>query len=241
MSENTNKTEPGNDGDSPANHRSKSRSGISQPFVLSAIAILLAALALTITLTGRQAPSIDSVQAITSKLEQIEARIDDIESGQTSDKQNLVNMRLKRIQLRLEQLSRLADDATRSKIEQAYHLLEPLSEPATEVRVEVDTQSTLAPENQAATEGASTEQMEQSSSGITVETPATTPETQNGAATDNELPAIAGGAVETQPDTAVVPETGNDTVTDAVQDSNPGSPPDQQEAAPSEHAPAMHL
>ncbi|OIQ02824.1 MAG: hypothetical protein COS82_00635 [Zetaproteobacteria bacterium CG06_land_8_20_14_3_00_59_53] len=122
----------------------------SLPLVLSGIAVLIAALALIANQMGQPAPRIDPFEAMNNKLGQIEARIGDMESQLTSDKLDGVSMQLKRILLELEQLSMMADETTRSKIEQARQLLQPLSEPATSVKAEVDAQSTLAPENQTA-------------------------------------------------------------------------------------------
>lgn len=118
------------------------------PLVLSGIAVLIAALALIANQMSRPAPGIDPVQLVNSKLGQIEARIGDMESQLNNDKLSGVQMQLKRIMLELEQLSRLADDSTRSKINEAYNLLKPLSEPATSIKAEVDMQSTLKGENQ---------------------------------------------------------------------------------------------
>jgi len=116
--------------------------------VLSGLAVLIAALALIANQMGQPASRVDPLEAMNSKLGQIEARIGDMELQVVSDKMDGVQIQLKRILLDLEQLAAVADDTTRSKIDQAHQLLKPLTMPATAVKAEVDLQSTLAPENQ---------------------------------------------------------------------------------------------
>ena len=118
------------------------------PMILSGLAVLIAALALIANQMGQPTSRIDPLEAMNSKLGQIEARIGDMELQVVNDKMDGVQIQLKRILLDLEQLSSVADDATRSKIDQAFHLLQPLTMPATAVKAQVDMQSTLAPENQ---------------------------------------------------------------------------------------------
>lgn len=125
----------------------------SLPLVLSGIAVLIAALALIANQMAQPAPRIDPFDAVNNKLGQIEARIGDMESQLTIDKLDGASMQLKRILLDLEQLSQIADETTRSSIDQAYQLLKPLSDPASSVKAEVDVQSTMEPENQSAPEG----------------------------------------------------------------------------------------
>jgi len=151
-SENTAKVEVPNSG--------SERPGNSLPLVLSGIAVLLAALALIANQMGQPEPRMDPLDALNSKLGQIEARLGDMESQLTSDKLDVVNMKLKKILLDLEQLSAVADDATRQKIDQAYGLLKALSGPAIKVQAEVDIQGTVVPENQTPTResAASTEE-----------------------------------------------------------------------------------
>jgi len=126
--------------------------GNSLSLVLSGIAVLLAALALIANQMGQPEPRMDPLDAVNSKLGQIEARIGDMESQLTSDKLDVVNMQLKKILLDLEQLSAVADDATRQKIDQAYGLLKSLSGPAAKVHAEIDMQSAVVPENQTPTQ-----------------------------------------------------------------------------------------
>jgi len=120
------------------------------PLVFSGIAVLIAALALVANQMSKPAPGIDPVQLVNSKLGQIEARIGDMELQLNNDKLSGVQMQLKRIMLELEQLSRLADKPTRNKIDEAYNLLKQLSGPATNVKAEVDMQSTLEGKGQSA-------------------------------------------------------------------------------------------
>lgn len=126
----------------------------SLPLVLSGIAVLLAALALVANQMGHRQPRTDPMALMNTKLGQIEARISDVETQVHNDKLDNANMQLQGILLELRHLSAIADDATRSKIEQAYRLLQPLSEPETRVKAQVDMQSTEAPENQSQPEPA---------------------------------------------------------------------------------------
>ena len=148
MSENTSE----NRAKEEVQNNGSERPGNSLPLVLSGIAVLLAALALIANQMGQPEPRMDPLDAVNSKLGQIEARIGDMESQLTSDKLDVVNMQLKRILLDLEQLSAVADDATRQKIDQAYGLLKSLSGPAVRVQAEVDIQGTAMPENQTPTQ-----------------------------------------------------------------------------------------
>jgi len=93
----------------------------------------------------------------------------------------------------------VADDATRQKIDQAYGLLKSLSGPASEVKAEVDMQSTEAPENQS--------QMEEPVATSAEETapqtlPVVTPEAASGVIGVPAMPASEPTASETN-----IPET----------------------------------
>ena len=164
------------------------------PLILSGLAVLIAVLALIANQMGQTAPRTDQFEAMNSKLGQIEARIGDVESQVTSDRMDGVQMKLKRILLDLEQLSSLADDATRSKIDQAYHLLKPLSTPATAVKVQVDMQSTEVPENQTQVEGPVTPSAEETAPQAP---PAITPEAANDTMEEPAMPASQPASGET--------------------------------------------
>ena len=218
--------------------------GNSLPLILSGIAVLLAALALIANLMGNQTPRVDPLQAVNSKLGQIEARIGDVETQLTSDKLDGVNMQLKRIMLELDQLSSIADDATRSKIRQAYQLLKPLSEPATRVKAEVDVQSTVMPENQtqpeepaaipaAVPEDAKTAPEPAASEAAvnTAEPAPAKPATEGASATEPAPPADAGDSGTPRQVTAPSPE--------AQPDMNP--PADQPAALPPAIEPPTRL
>jgi len=205
----------------------------SLPLVLSGIAVLIAALALVANQMGNRAPRIDPIDTMNSKLGQIEARIGDVESQLVSDKLDGVSVQLKRIMFELEQLSSIADDATRSKINQAYQILKPLSEPDTKVKAEVDMQSTVAPENQSQTEPAASGPSEDASPAE--QAPART----DSQATDTPAPASETNPVakpafppadSTAPDTtATPPETAPKT------DMQPKSGPENAPANPVTH------
>ncbi len=119
----------------------------SLPVVFSVLALLLAALALAANLLGNKTVQTDPTQIMSSKLGQIESRIGDVEAQMTNDKLDVVNSQLKQMLMNLKQLSRIADDATRARIERAYKQLEPLVTSA-RVKAEIDLQSIVAPENQ---------------------------------------------------------------------------------------------
>jgi len=156
----------------------------SLPLVLSGIAVLIAALALIANQMGQSAPRVDPFDALNGKLGQIEARLGDMESQLTSDKLDGVSLQLKRIQFELEQLSLLAGEDTRQRIDQALALLRPLSEPAGKVQAEVDVQSLVAPENQSAAEepaASSDAGSSQTSEPALEQTPEQTPALQNDA------------------------------------------------------------
>lgn len=148
MSENTSEKKDDVEVQSAGNKPGEQRSGNPLPLILSGLAVLLAALALIANQMGQPAQNINPLETVNSKLGQIEARIGDMESQLTNDKLDVVNMQLKRILLNLEQLSAVADDVTRQKIDQAYRLLKPLSEPAVRIQADVDIQGTVMPENQ---------------------------------------------------------------------------------------------
>ncbi len=110
----------------------------SLPVVFSALAMLIAALALAANLLANKPVQNDPMQSINSKLGQIEARIGDVEAQMSNDKLDVVDTQLKQILLSLQQLAHIADDSTRARIERAYKLLEPLTMPATRIKAEVD-------------------------------------------------------------------------------------------------------
>ena len=120
------------------------------PLALALLAVLIAVLALAVGLMRNKPAPLMPVQTLNERLDRIETRIGEIASQVNSDKQDIVNMRLKQILLSLDQLSHIADDATRERIERAYKLLQPLAGPAGRVQAEVDMQSVVADENQAA-------------------------------------------------------------------------------------------
>jgi len=125
----------------------------SLPIIFSALALLLAGLALAANLLGNKTVQIDPMQAINTKLGQIENRIGDVELQMTNDKLDVVDTQLKHILMNLKQLSRIADDATRERINRAYRLLEPLASSG-HVKAEIDLQSTIDPENNSLPEAA---------------------------------------------------------------------------------------
>ncbi len=196
----TNKAENSNSPEAKTEVEKNGRNNNLLPMVLSGLAVLIAALALIANQMGQPASNADPFEAMNSKLGQIEARIGDVESQVISDKMDGVQIQLKRILLDLEQLATVADDATRSKIDQAYHLLKPLSMPATAVKAEVDMQSTTAPENQSQLEEAFAPAPAEEAAPPTP--PVVAPEATSGAMEEPAMPTSEPAAGE-----ATLPET----------------------------------
>jgi len=183
------------------------RSGTTLPLVLSAIAVVLAALALIAGQIDRRAEHIDPMQAVNSKLGQIEARIGDVEAQIRTDKMDVVEIQLKKMLLDLKQLSAIADEATRTKLERAYQSLKPLSSPATRVQAEVDADSTIAGENQAVESNPEASEVTDSELPVTV-APAGD-DLSTGNAPDEAMPENASTPAEVSPDTNITAPTVN--------------------------------
>ena len=212
--------------------------GSSLPLVLSGIAVLLAALALIANQMGQPEPRMDPLDAVNSKLGQIEARIGDMESQLTNDKLDVVNMRLKRILLDLEQLSTVADDATRSKINQAYQLLEPLTGPATKVKAEVDVQSTIALENQSQSEEPTTPSPEENTSAEPIKPETEMPLSFEPSPAEEKI-IVEEPSSSTEPESGVIPEQTPDPSAILQPDMSPSK--DKPNTPPSGEGSAIHF
>jgi uncharacterized coiled-coil protein SlyX len=145
MSEDSSNPKSEDTGKEPSGGLCGSRSCTSLPVILSGIAVLLAVAALAVTLLGQQRPREDLMQAMNMKLGQVEARITGLESQLASNRVDVAHTELNRILLELENLSALVDATTRSKVDQAYQLLKPLSPTA----MEKGAPSTQTPESSA--------------------------------------------------------------------------------------------
>ncbi|MDQ6972250.1 MAG: hypothetical protein Q9M30_06340 [Mariprofundaceae bacterium] len=183
------------------------RSGNTLPLVLSAIAVVLAALALIAGQIDRRAEHINPMQAVNSKLGQIEARIGDVETQIRNDKMDVVEIQLKKMLLELKQLSAIADETTRTKLERAYQALKPLSSPATQVQAEVDAGSTTAGENQ--TVESSPEASEVTDSNLTDTAEPADEASPAGNAADETMPENASIPPAESPDTSITIPTGD--------------------------------
>jgi len=181
------------------------RSGNTLPLVLSAFAVVLAALALIAGQIDRRAEHIDPMQAVNSKLGQIEARIGDVEARIRNDKMDVVEIQLKKMLLDLKQLSAIADEATRNKLERAYQALKPLSSPATRVQAEVDASSTIAEENQVVESSPEASEVRNSELPVTAE--AEDNDLSTGNAPDEAMPGNASTPAEVSPDTNITSST----------------------------------
>jgi hypothetical protein len=235
-------------------HR-ESPPGSFLPTVFSGIAVLLAVAALAFTLYSQHKDNADSMQdtrmqAINMKLDQVEARIGGMEAQLAGNKVDAAHMQLNRILFELQQVSTQVDAATRSKIEQAYRTLKPLSPTSVKEKIELGTTAQGTP-------ATSTEGKNPSASSTK---PSTTPEPspdqtqalapasgQPGETTDSqpsagaEEPTAADNNAEAAKPAPVgpsgAPDNANTVTSGTTQDASP-SEQGHQDTAPTSGAPA---
>jgi len=115
----------------------------SIPVLLSILALLLAAFALSVALTGnKNMVARQPLDDIKEELTAMRNRVNHMEALMATDKRELVQTELKRMLLNLHELSRLGDNKTRSEISKAEAVLLRLSTPKTRVKAQVDLKST---------------------------------------------------------------------------------------------------
>ncbi len=109
------------------------------PITLSSLALLLAAFALTIALTGNKNIATHHPMAnVENKLAGMETRVNHMEAMMVADKHRHVQTKLKKMLLSLHTLSRLGDNSTQSEISKVEAILQRLSTPATRIKAKVD-------------------------------------------------------------------------------------------------------
>jgi len=116
------------------------------PVILSGLALLLAAFALTIALiSNRHMAASRPMTHVKDQLASMETRINHMEAMMLTDKHSHVQTELRKMLFSLHELSGLGDSATKLEISKVEAILQRLSTPATRIKAKVDLKSTEQP------------------------------------------------------------------------------------------------
>ena len=135
------------------------------PLIVAFIALLLAAYAVISNQGNVSSGALDArLQQLDEQLAGMNQRIDSMASDVASNRENLVNTRLRKLLINIQEISSMAAEETRDRLAQVESLLQDITNPATEPATPEAEQT--APETDSGTSAGATDEHQPDSTDI---------------------------------------------------------------------------